>query len=187
MQASIHLSRWHFQKKLNESSVNVWAQKGSRPGDQKKRNWNWAEKLSACDTSHEALWLASARGRVWAITVKHWEYLLAWFTEPRSVMVNAVLQGRGCCRGWLSQATTGCVYAWLSACPYLSSLLMCAFGCAVQASEKKNKKNCGYIFCSVSVSRCRDSTPVTLRSFISSTVTAETLLLLFPINDWFYV
>ena len=145
MQPSIHLSRWHFPKKLNESSVDIWAQKGSRPGDQKKRNRNRAEKLSACDTSHEALWLASARGGVWAITVKHWEYLLAWFTEPRSVTVNAVLQGRGCCRGCLSQATTGHIYA-----DFLLARTSPAYSCVpldVQRMRKKKKLWIYFLLC----------------------------------------
>lgn len=132
-------------------------------------------KMIHGDISHKALWLPLPSARFRPLTVRLPLYVIHW----AALTLNAVLRGRGCFSVMFKSNTTGHISA-----SALSSLLMLATGSA-QPLRERNRAACGSIFCSVSVSRRRDSTSVILWPFISVTVTAE--MLLFPINDWFYV
>ena len=185
MQLSVDLSSWHFQQASEKAQWIICQRLNTERlrGDQKKkdRNWNWAEKWAPVIflTKHYDWPQPAAQFR--PLAVKHSEYprMIHW----AALTVNVVLQGNGCSSGCLSQRPQ------VTSTPhfFVPIPLQPTHVCLWMRSAAFKKTACGRIFCFVSVSRCRDSTSVMLRSFISITVAAEILLLLFPINDWFYV
>lgn len=162
--------RWHFQQasekaqwiicqRLNTERLGGWR----RWGDQKKNaEVKLSRQASVCRISHEPLWLASASvAQAGPGRIYHSVPAPVWFTDSWLMW---------CCSTMLFESNNHCVgyiRAWLST---LVDVL---------------KASMWMYLCCLSVSRCRDSTSVMLCFFVI--YTAEILLLLFLINDRFYV
>lgn len=143
MQPSVDLGSWHFQqasrkaqwiicRRLNTERLRE-VDKDRERKKKKIQKWNWAEKKK----KNERLWYFSrsimtglaARGRVQA-THNQTLRVSPRMIHRAALTLNALLQGRGCCSGCLSQTTTGHIYASVLH-PRTSPAYSCgACGCA---------------------------------------------------------
>lgn len=170
-------SQWIICHRLNTQTL----REVNKDGEMKKTDTETETELKnecLCDISHWALWLAFALSQVLATHSQN-----ASLCDSLSSALGWCSEGRGCYNGCLSQTPQVTSTPQFCIPIPLQPTHVCLWICT---AFKKNQKNSVWIyFLLVSVSRCRDSTSVILRSFISVTVLVE--ILIFPINDWFYV
>lgn len=125
-----HLSTFEHRKRLTKI---------------KKNKWNWAEKRVSEVFLTQHYDCPQPAGEFRPLTIKHPQYLLAWFTEQHSLShsltVEALLQERedALVDVWVKQPLVTVLCAHTS--PVYSFVL---FGCAAQPLQKKTA--CGYIF-----------------------------------------